>query len=128
MYLPMNVRNLLRTHIFKNMFLYFRILKIIFFIKWKNRKLKARKSRESRKSRKNNAEFSILPYSQNRKLGFEIPGKKFPRLPSFRPGPRIGVFQLTLFKSLPSCYLKPTLNLYNFTSFLSAWNLFVILP
>ena len=91
-------------------------------------------NRESRKSRKNNSEFSILPYSQNRKLGFEILAEKFPRLlrfprfPSFRPGPRIGVFQLTMFKSLPSCYFKPTLNLYNFTSFLSARNLFVILP
>ena len=80
------------------------------------------------------SEFSILPYSQNRKLGFEILAEKFPRLlrfprfPSFRPGPRIGVFQLTMFKSLPSCYFKPTLNLYNFTSFLSARNLFVILP
>ena len=29
------------------------------------------------------SEFSILPYSQNRKLGFEILGKKFPRFPRF---------------------------------------------
>ena len=28
-------------------------------------------------------------------------------------------------KSLPSCYLKPTLNSYNFTSLLSAWILFL---
>ena len=36
------------------------------------------------------SEFSILPYSQNRKLGFKNLGKKiprFPRFPSFRPGP-----------------------------------------
>ena len=38
------------------------------------------------------SELSILPYSQNRKLGFKNLGKKFPRLsrlprfPSFRPG------------------------------------------
>ena len=38
---------------------------------------------------------------------------------------RIGLFQLTIFKSLPSCYFKPTLNLYNFTSLLSAWILFL---
>ena len=30
--------------------------------------------------------FSILPYSQNRKLGFKNLGKKFLRFPSFRPG------------------------------------------
>ena len=37
------------------------------------------------------SEFSILPYSQNRKLGFKNLGKKiprFPRFPSFRPGQR----------------------------------------
>ena len=38
---------------------------------------------------------------------------------------RIGVFQLTMLKSLPSCYFKPTLNSYNFTSLLSAWILFL---
>ena len=38
---------------------------------------------------------------------------------------RIGVFQLTMFKLLPSCYFKPTLNSYNFTSLLSAWILFL---
>ena len=38
------------------------------------------------------SEFSILPYSQNRKLGFKNLGKEFPRFlrflrfPSFRPG------------------------------------------
>ena len=35
------------------------------------------------------SEFSILPYNQNRKLGFKNIGKKFPRFPrfpSFRPG------------------------------------------
>ena len=34
-------------------------------------------------------EFSILPYSQNRKLGFKNLDKKFPRFPrfpSFQPG------------------------------------------
>ena len=29
------------------------------------------------------SEFSILPYSQNRKLGFKNLGKKFPRIPRF---------------------------------------------
>ena len=38
---------------------------------------------------------------------------------------RIGVFQLIMFKSLPSCYYKSTLNSYNFTSLLSAWILFL---
>ena len=37
----------------------------------------------------------------------------------------IGLFQLTILKSLPSCYFKPTLNSYNFTSLLSAWILFL---
>ena len=41
------------------------------------------------------SEFSILPYSQNRKLGFKDLAKKFPRFPrfprfpSFRPGPQL---------------------------------------
>ena len=38
---------------------------------------------------------------------------------------RIGVFQLTKLKSLSSCYFKPTLTSYNFTSLLSAWILFL---
>ena len=38
---------------------------------------------------------------------------------------RIGVFQLTMLKSLRSCCFKPTLNSYNFTSLLSAWILFL---
>ena len=38
---------------------------------------------------------------------------------------RIGVFQLTMLKSLPSYYFKPTLNLYNFTSLLSPCILFL---
>ena len=33
------------------------------------------------------SKFSVLPYSQNQKLGFENLGKKFPSFPSFRPGP-----------------------------------------
>ena len=32
------------------------------------------------------SKFSILPYSQNRKLGFKTLGKKIPSFPSFRPG------------------------------------------
>ena len=32
------------------------------------------------------SEFSILPNSQNQKLGFKNLGKKFRRFPSFRPG------------------------------------------
>ena len=32
------------------------------------------------------SKFSILPYSQNQKLGFKNLGKKFPSFPSFRPG------------------------------------------
>ena len=31
------------------------------------------------------SEFSILPYSLNRKLGFKNHGKKFQRFPGFRP-------------------------------------------
>ena len=31
------------------------------------------------------SKFSILPYSQNRKLGIKNLGKKFPSFPSFRP-------------------------------------------
>ena len=38
---------------------------------------------------------------------------------------RIGVFQLTMLKSLPSYYFKPTLNLYNFTSLFSPCILFL---
>ena len=38
---------------------------------------------------------------------------------------RIGAFQLTMFRSLPSCYFKPTSNSNNFTSLLSAWYLFL---
>ena len=38
---------------------------------------------------------------------------------------RIGVFQLTMLKSLPSCYFKPSLNSYNCTRLLSAWILFL---
>ena len=69
------------------------ILIFFFFEKWKNGKSETRKSRKSGKSRKHYSEFSIWSYSQNRKLGFEILGKKFPRFPrfpgfpSFRPGP-----------------------------------------
>ena len=32
------------------------------------------------------SKFSILPYSQNWKLGFKNLGEKFPSFPSFRPG------------------------------------------
>ena len=32
------------------------------------------------------SKFSILPYSQNRKIEFKNLGKKFPSFPSFRPG------------------------------------------
>ena len=39
------------------------------------------------------SEFSILPYSQNRKLGFENLGKKFPRIPRF---PIFWVFDLAV--------------------------------
>ena len=38
-------------------------------------------------------EFSILPYSRNRKLGFGILGKKFPRFPRF---PRFPSFRPNL--------------------------------
>ena len=38
------------------------------------------------------SEFSILPYSQNLKLGLKNLGKKFPRFPNFRPDPFFGVF------------------------------------
>ena len=32
------------------------------------------------------SEFSILPFSQNRKIGFKNLGKKFPSFPTFRLG------------------------------------------
>ena len=37
------------------------------------------------------SKFSILPYSQNRKLGITNLGKKIPSFPSFRPGRKFGV-------------------------------------
>ena len=43
------------------------------------------------------SKFSILPYSQNRKLGFKNLGKKFPSFPSFWPGlkkPNLSRFEL----------------------------------
>ena len=43
------------------------------------------------------SKFSILPYSQNRKLGFKNLGKKFPSFLSFRPG------QLYTFWMFPCC-------------------------
>ena len=48
------------------------------------------------------SEFSILPYAQNRKLGFRNLGKKFPRfpkLPSFRPGHSTSSFVIHLFNN-----------------------------
>ena len=98
----MNIAKFLRTRIFKNMcerlFLYFRILKKIFFEKSKNGNRKLRKVGDLGNLGKIIpsfliSEFSILPNSQNRKLEFKNLGKKFPRFPrfpkfpSFPPGP-----------------------------------------
>ena len=54
------------------------------------------------------SEFSILPYSQNRKLGFENLGKKFPRFPSFD----LVLIKLTVKTSSEKAWL-----LYSFMSF-----------
>ena len=91
----MNIAKFLRARIFKNMcerlFLYFRILKNFFFEKSKNGNRKLGKVGDLGNLGKIFpsfliSEFSILPYSQNKKLGFEILVKKilrFPRFPSF---------------------------------------------
>ena len=42
------------------------------------------------------SEFSILPYSQNRKLGFKNLGKRCPRFPSFRPDPPTQAFSCNI--------------------------------
>ena len=52
--------------------------------KWKSGKWKTRKSRKSRNSQKNYSEFSILPYSQNQKLGFKNLGKNVRDFRDFR--------------------------------------------
>ena len=51
------------------------------------------------------SKFSILRYSQNRKLGFNNLGKKFsrfprfPSFPSFSPGLPIDLFSIALFQT-----------------------------
>ena len=58
--------------------------------KWQIENLEKSESSESSEKLFLVFEFSILPYCQNRKLGFKNLGKKFPRFPSFRsfrPGP-----------------------------------------
>ena len=97
--LSMRIAKFLRTPIFKNickqLFLYFRILKNKFFLK--NEKMANSKPGKIGNLRKiipnfPISEFSILPYSQNRKPGFKDLWKKilgfsrFPRFPGFRPG------------------------------------------
>ena len=66
---PVNIEKLLRTPIFQNicerLFLYFRILKIIFFEKWKNGKLKTRK-------RSQNSEISEKFFGVFWFLGFQF--------------------------------------------------------
>ena len=62
------------------------------------------------------SKFPILPYSQNRKLGFEIIGKKFPRFLRFPRCPRFGpdrfyqhlteLGQLSLGKPIDSYWFK----------------------
>ena len=88
----MNTAKFLRARIFKNicerLFLYFRILKIFFFEKTKNGNRKLGKVGDLGNLGKIIpsfliSEFSILPYSQNKKLGFEILVKKFLRFPRF---------------------------------------------
>ena len=59
----------------------------------KNEKLKTRKSQKSRKSRKNYSEFSILPYSQTRRLRFKNLGIKFPRFLRYQRGSSLIVYE-----------------------------------
>ena len=98
--LPINIAKFLRIRIFKNMYerlsLYFRILNFFYFLFFLFIFLKNEKMANRKLGKVGNlgnlgeiipsfliSEFSILPYSQNRKLGFEILGKKFPRFPRF---------------------------------------------
>ena len=82
------------SNICERLFLYFRILKT--FEKFlKNEKMANRKLGKIGKVGNLGkiipsflmSEFSILPYSQNLKLRLKNLGKKFPRFPSFLPGP-----------------------------------------
>ena len=91
-YFSENITKILRTAILKNicerMFLYFRILRNFFVVveKMANRNLgKVRNLGNLGKIIPSFLifEFSILPYSQNRKLRFKNLGKKFPRFPRF---------------------------------------------
>ena len=101
----------------ERLFLYFRILRKFFFLK--NEKMANRKL--ERVGNLGNLgkiipsfliwEFSILPYSQNRKLRFKNLGKKFPRFPrcprfpSFRPFRFFESECIRLFKCLVCCKL-----------------------
>ena len=89
----MNIAKFLRTPIFKNMYewlvLYFRILKKKIFVNenMPNRKL----GKVGNLENVGNIipsflipDFSILPYSQNRKLRFEILGKNFRNFRDFQ--------------------------------------------
>ena len=61
------------------------------------------------------SEFSILPYSKNRKLGYKYLGKTFPtfprflRFPSFRPGRNLSASirknQFVIFNPLSYCFV-----------------------
>ena len=57
------------------------------------------------------SEFSILPDSQNRKLGFKNLGKKFPRFPRF---PRFPSFQPGPFRRVAAEYEKQVKHLQLF--------------
>ena len=60
------------------------------------------------------SEFSTLPYSQNRKLGFENLGKFFSRFPRF---PRLPSFDLVLIKLTVKTSSEKAWLLYSFMSF-----------
>ena len=63
------------------------------------------------------SKFSILPYSQNRKLGLKNLGKKFPsfpRFPSFRPGQ---TFRSVLLKSILKLLVNSLKNICEWIQF-----------
>ena len=102
---PVEIVTFLRTPILKNiwerLFLCFRILKKM--RKMKNDKSKAQKNRKSLGKIISSfliSEFFIFSYRQNRKVGFKNLGKKFPRFPSFWPGPFDTVNHKILFSKL----------------------------
>ena len=106
-----------KTPILKNicerLFLYFRILKKFFFEKWTNGKSKARKNWKSQEFLI--SEFSILPYSQNRNVGFKNLGRNFRDFRGFR------VFDLTILSA--SFEGRLNFEIFFFWFSCSPWNL-----